>query len=202
MAVDKTPANIIHNYCCEKCNFSCVRLSEWKRHINRIKHNRDENDANDPSIKSIKCKCGLIYKYTTGYYRHLKTCSFSNYTDNNDRGDTELVNYLLKENCELKTMIIDVCKTMKPTTVNNNSHNKTFNLNFFLNEQCKDALNINDFVNLIKPSIRDLEHTGKVGYIAGISQLIINNLEGLEETHRPMHCSDIKREIMYIKDNE
>jgi hypothetical protein len=93
-------------------------------------------------------------------------------------------------------------------TNNNNSHNttnnidnKTFNLQFFLNETCKDAMNITDFVSSIKLSLEDLENTGRQGYIQGISNIIIKNLNNLEQHLRPLHCSDYKREVLYIKDN-
>mgnify|MGYP000465533986 CR=1 FL=1 len=90
------------------------------------------------------------------------------------------------------------------TNVNtaNNSHNKTFNLQFFLNEQCKDAINIKDFVESIQVQISDLENTGRNGYVEGISKIFINNLEQLKTHERPIHCSDSKREILYIKDED
>jgi hypothetical protein len=88
----------------------------------------------------------------------------------------------------------------------NNSHNtnignKNFNLNFYLNETCKDAININDFVSSIKMNLDDLEHTGRVGYVEGITNIFIKNLNNLENHMRPLHCSDLKREVLYIKDN-
>ena len=83
-----------------------------------------------------------------------------------------------------------------------NSHNKTFNLQFFLNEQCKDALNIKEFVESIQLQLSDLETTGRLGYVDGISSIFINNLEQLDTHMRPLHCSDSKREILYIKDND
>jgi hypothetical protein len=85
---------------------------------------------------------------------------------------------------------------------NSQNTNNTFNLQFFLNEKCKDALNIEDFVSSVKLSLDDLEYTGRKGYIEGITNIIIKNLKGLEEYKRPIHCSDFKREILYIKDND
>jgi hypothetical protein len=88
------------------------------------------------------------------------------------------------------------------TNTNTNSHNKTFNLNFFLNETCKNAMNISEFVSSIKVNLEDLEYTGRQGYIQGISNIILNNLQKLEQHERPLHCNDLKREVLYIKDND
>jgi len=86
--------------------------------------------------------------------------------------------------------------------INNNSHNKTFNLNVFLNEQCKDAMNITDFVDSLKLQLSDLENVGKLGFVEGISNIIVKNLNALDVHKRPVHCSDSKREVMYIKDED
>ena len=111
-------------------------------------------------------------------------------------------NELQKQNLELNKQVLDVYQKIQPTTINNNSHNKTFNLNFFLNEQCKDAMNIMDFVNTFHLQFSDLERIGEVGYVEGISNLIINKLNEMDIYKRPIHCSDAKREIMHIKDND
>ena len=100
--------------------------------------------------------------------------------------------------------MIDVCKTNNSTTIqhnNNNSNNKTFNMQFFLNEQCKDAMNIMDFVNSMTLEFSDLEDVGKLGYVEGISNIIIRKLNEMDIYKRPIHCSDGKREIMYVKDD-
>ena len=108
---------------------------------------------------------------------------------------------------EMKETMIEMFKHLQPnnTTMShshNNSHNKTFNLQFFLNEQCKDALNINEFVGSIKIHLSDLENTGRLGYVEGISRIIINNLKDLDTHMRPIHCSDLKREVLYIKSDD
>ena len=99
-----------------------------------------------------------------------------------------------------------MCKDKNsPTIINNgniNSHNKTFNLNVFLNEYCKDAMNITDFVDSLKLQLVDLENVGKLGFVEGISNIIVKNLKALDVHKRPVHCSDSKREIMYIKDED
>jgi hypothetical protein len=97
--------------------------------------------------------------------------------------------------------MIEMCKNAGNNN-NNNSHNKSFNLQFFLNETCKDALNISDFVKSIKPSLEELESTGRLGYVEGVSNIILKNLTTLDTSRRPIHCTDIKREILYVKDND
>ena len=83
-----------------------------------------------------------------------------------------------------------------------NSHNKTFNLQFFLNDTCKDAMNITEFVNSLKLTLQDLEHVGEAGYAEGISRVLIKGLNDLDVNKRPIHCSDIKREVIHIKDQD
>ena len=117
---------------------------------------------------------------------------------------------LQKQNAELQNKMIDIYKNtnqhITTTTGNNNNHhnahNKTFNINFFLNEQCKDAMNMSDFVKNINVSLADLENVGKVGYVEGISTIIIDNLRNTELCKRPIHCSDLKRETLYVKDED
>jgi len=113
--------------------------------------------------------------------------------------EKELIMMLVKQNSEL----LEVLKNGTHNTNysnNTNSHNKTFNLQFFLNETCKDAMNIMDFVDSIKLQLSDLENVGKIGYVEGISNIITSNLKALDVTQRPIHCTDNKRETIYIKD--
>jgi hypothetical protein len=105
-----------------------------------------------------------------------------------------------KQNNELQNKVLEICKNGTHNITNTNSHNKSFNLNFFLNETCKDAMNIMDFVDSVKLQLSDLETVGKIGYVEGISNIIVKNLNSLDETKRPVHCTDSKREVMYIKD--
>jgi hypothetical protein len=109
---------------------------------------------------------------------------------------------LIKETSDFKNMMIEVIKNGTHNTTHTNSHNKTFNLQLFLNETCKDAMNIMDFVDSIKLQLSDLENVGKLGYVDGISKIIVSNLNSLDETKRPVHCTDSKREVMYVKDED
>ena len=149
----------------------------------------------------------------TRFMEHSKNCNFENQntetngkTYNKDEiADKELIMMLIKDNSEFKTMMMKVLEngTMNHSHNNTtNSHNKSFNLNFFLNETCKDAMNIMDFVDSIKLQLSDLEGVGELGYVEGISKIIVKNLKELDVTQRPVHCTDKKRETMYIKDDD
>jgi len=115
---------------------------------------------------------------------------------------------LLFDNKEFKELIMDQTSKMmelatKPSTINNNNcNNKQFNLNVFLNEKCKNAMNIDDFISSLEIVSEDFEDIGKLGYVQGISNIFIKGLRDLDETVRPMHCTDKKRETLYIKDVE
>jgi hypothetical protein len=111
---------------------------------------------------------------------------------------------LIQENKEFKNLILELIKkdNLNITNNTNNSHNKTFNLQFFLNEECKDALNISEFVSSIKVELEDLEATGRLGYVEGVSRIMNKNLKELDINKRPIHCSDLKREILYIKNDD
>jgi len=153
------------------------------------------------------CECGRLFAYHSGLWRHKKKCQISKedaeieklVTANNEPSDKEMMMMLIKDNAEMRKMMMEVIKNGTHNT--NNSNNKTFNLQFFLNEQCKDAINITDFVNSIQLQLEDLEETGRLGYVDGISRVVIKNLDDMNTHKRPIHCSDSKREILYIKDN-
>jgi hypothetical protein len=116
---------------------------------------------------------------------------------------------LIKQNNEFKSLLVEqnnkIMELAKDKSITNNNtinNNHKFNMNFFLNDQCKDALDIMEFVNSLQLNISDLENTGKVGYIKGISDIFLRGLRELDVYKRPIHCSDIKREVMYVKDND
>ena len=182
------------------------------------------NSATEVSQNSqfICNNCNKTYKCRTGLWRHknkskcdviIKDKSDSESDDEYDiiksKKNEELITYLIKENAEFKQLLIEqnkqmieMCKNAGNNTINTNSNNKSFNLQFFLNETCKDALNISDFVKSIKPSLEDLETTGRLGYVEGVSNIILKNLNTLDSNMRPIHCTDIKREVLYVKDND
>jgi len=202
---------------CQVCDFKCSYLSDWKRHQRTRKH-LVSHDGNKMEIKSTKnppfyeCDCGKKYTSNSGLWKHKKLCKQENYDYKSKTIEelpkdfkitTEMFYDLLKQNNELQKSIIALAKERPPTTITNNSNNnnKTFNLQIFLNETCKDAINISDFVNQIQLTVSDLEETGKLGYAEGISRVFLKNLNDMDSTSRPIHCSDSKREILYIKDD-
>jgi hypothetical protein len=208
--VAKSGKNLANNYYCEKCDYICCKIYNWKKHLDTAKHTQ-ETFGNDLMAKSGKnkqylCKnCEKSFHTNSGLWKHSKNCICEdNKQENSVNKKDELIDYLMKENKEIKELILELAKKDSYNNCNNivNSHNKAFNLNFFLNETCKDAMNIMDFVDSIKLQLSDLEKVGELGYVEGISNIITKNLKELDITQRPVHCTDKKRETIYIKDED
>ena len=226
-------------YYCENCDYKTSRKSSYDEHNLSTKHQKSmaSNQNLHKICNEYICQnCNKKYKDNSGLWRHKKKCNPPEHTVNileketnnsNKNTNTEqnleqkidiydLVKFLMKENSDIKHMMIEqqskmmeqqniVLEVIKNGTHNNNSHNtnshnKAFNLQLFLNETCKDAMNINDFVESIKLQVSDLENVGEVGFVEGISNIIVKNLNALDITKRPIHCTDKKRETIYIKD--
>ena len=201
-------------FICEICNFKCCKLSNYNIHILTRKHKILQNttEENAKNAEYI-CDCNKVYKHHSSLWNHKKKCNFKikentneeTKTDENvdvDINDKNLILTLIQQNNELQKQMLEVIKN-GTTNINNsmnNSHNKTFNLQVFLNETCKDAMNIMDFVDSIKIQLSDIESIGELGYVNGMSKLIIKHLNALEENMRPVHCSDPKRDSLYVKD--
>jgi len=197
-----------NHFYCKCCDYTTVRKHNFKIHLesNRHKNNENDNENNGNSAKISKtynCEnCDKLFNDRAGLWRHKKKCFQKDIIIQSDPSDKELIMMLIKENSELKTMMMKVIEngTHNTTTTHTNSHNKAFNLNLFLNETCKDAMNITDFVESIKLQLSDLIDVGELGYVDGISKIIVKNLNNLDETIRPIHCTDKKRETFYVKD--
>lgn len=186
------------------------------------------NDSTESVKKrTYTCNCGNVYKYDSGYYRHKKLCKKTNInnieTDNNEESVTiskeeyikllsnpELIAKMFEQNMKLQDTIVDMSKQMgshhntntNTNSFHTNSHNKTaFNLNFFLNETCKNAMNLSEFVDAVIPTLEELETTGRLGNSEGVSKIISTRLRVIEKELRPLHCSDGKREVFYVKEN-
>jgi hypothetical protein len=226
MTDTKMPKNA-EKYTCLLCAFGCCKKSNYTAHILTSKHinnskiltNTAEKMPKNASLNYIPllCDCGKKYKHRQSLFNHKNKCLV---VKNNSNCITEehniplnkddLITYLIKENNDFKEMIVEqnkvvmeMCEKGRSTICNSNninSHNKTFNLNVFLNEQCKDAMNIMDFVDSLKLQLSDLEIVGKLGFVEGISNIIVKNLKALDIHKRPVHCSDSKRDVMYVKD--
>jgi hypothetical protein len=202
------------NFICEFCDFTCSKQSNFTSHLltrkHKMKQNETKNDAENADTVFYKLKCPNCledFNSRTTLWRHKKKCPEKVASINVIQDQTELVQYLMKENSEFKQLMIEQNKQMFELAKNSghhnhiNSHNKTFNLQVFLNETCKNAININDFIEQLQVSITDLEETGKLGFTEGISKIFINGLKGIDIPDRPLHCSDLKRETIYIKNN-
>lgn len=204
----KTPSK----FTCLTCHFKCSRNAEYIRHLATAKHLSQSQGYNEDTKKHKKnthehfsCdNCGKQYKFHSGLWRHNKICLQTD-LQIEEPTDKELIMLLVKQNAQLIEKNTELVKngTNNTTnnTTNNNSHNKTFNLQFFLNETCKDAMNITDFVETIKIQLKDLIKVGEIGYVEGISNIITSNLQALDITQRPIHCTDKKREVLYVKDD-
>ncbi len=226
--VKKSPES---NYSCEKCNFYTTNISNYNAHLLTKKHTSNVSDEPaNPKIYNCK-NCNKEFLNSSGLWKHNKKCqskeNLNNQNDNSSNLTNEMIFEVLKNSKELQKFLMEQNnKLMEQHTVsmeqnnklmeivktnsvginnsNNNSNNTTnnqFNLQFFLNETCKDAMNITDFVNSLQITTQDFENTGKVGFIEGITQIIINRLNSVDTTKRPMHCTDAKRETLYIKDD-
>jgi hypothetical protein len=213
------PQNI-PKFSCSFCNIQTSNKKDFAKHLLTPKHQKNENLTNIEQ-KSPKnpithnCKnCNKNYKSRVGLWYHEKKCSPNNELTNKEKINQEITPQMIlsviQKNQELHQILLEQNKTIieisknsqiNNTINNNNSHNKTFNLNLFLNETCKDAMNIMDFVDSIKIQLADMESIGELGFVNGMSKLIIKNLKALDENMRPVHCSDPKRDTMYVKDS-
>ena len=175
-----------------------------------------------PFKLSFDCKCGKKYKHSSTLSAHKKKCTHlvkdnnivTDIVEKKETSNEDIIEVLVKENIDFKHLMLEmmksntdlqkqmleVCKNSNNSIIHNNSHNKTFNMQFFLNEQCKDAMNIMDFVDTFKMEFADLEKVGEVGYVEGMSNMIIQKLNEMDVYKRPIHCSDVKRDIIYVKD--
>jgi hypothetical protein len=206
------------NFICEKCDFVCSKKSNFEKHILTRKHKNDDKKEQKNAEKNV-CICGKSFKYRQGLFVHRKTCI--NYDKNvtidgivleteinkkiestTDKELKELVKDLIKQNGELVKTINEIVPKIGNTNITNNNNNNSFNLNVFLNEHCKDALNISDFIDSLKITLEDLIFSKTNGISRGITDVMIKGLKDLDIHKRPIHCTDIKRDIMYIKDED
>jgi hypothetical protein len=215
-------------FICDICDYNTLRHSQYLRHINTAKHKNRKKSTDMQQISTIInakssdyiCShCNKKYKERSGLWRHKKICKKENTNHSIDLNvgensqvnliTAELIIELIKDNKDMKQIILEQTNTINNLVKNgtnqitnslNNNNNKTFNLQVFLNETCKDAMNITDFIDSIKLELSDLIKVGEVGYVEGISNIITSNLKALDITKRPVHCTDKKRETIYIKD--
>ena len=212
---------------CKICNYGTSKKCNYNTHLASAKHNRLTNEllmlqktakksATALPITNEKfiCSCGKSYQHRQSLWKHKKNCCIISCKEdlNDAKKQQQLIDYLLKENTEFKQLMIEQNKQMielakksgninNSNNTNNNTTNNSFNLQVFLNETCKNAMNIMDFVSQLPVGLTDLEETGRLGFAEGISKIFINGLKQISVNDRPLHCSDFKRETLYIKNN-
>ena len=214
----KMPKNV---YYCNDCSFTCCKKSNYEKHIVTKKHlqlNENENEnanENTNANNNYICMCGKKYKNRSGLWKHNNEnkCNSKVNTTNEKviiNDDTissimsEIKNLMVEQN-KMNKMITEIAN--KPTITNNNTqtnnqtNNQQFNMNVFLNETCKDAMNLSEFIDNLHVSMEDMEKTGELGFAKGMSRIIMNNLNAIDVCKRPIHCSDMKRETLYVKNN-
>ena len=213
------------NFICEKCNFNTSHKSKYDRHLNTRKHKMLTSIDEKRHNALFVCECGKKYKYRQSLSVHKKKCVFIN---NNDKSDlilhtikdansneelkslvyklinenNEIKNTIMRENSELKAQIKELIPKVGNNNTNTVNNNQKFNINIFLNTQCKNAINMNDFIKSIEISLEQLDYTKKNGLASGLSNAIVENMNKLSLYERPMHCTDVKREILYIKEED
>ncbi len=222
----KKPQKNPKKYYCKKCDFTSKNKKDFRRHLSTTKHKMD----NEPIIRITKktpyhCMvCGKIYKYASGLSKHKKKCepsSDAGLSDNNvveivptpvDNNDDDLEKELLKQEvAELKIMMKQILNNQSQSATNfetlkdvipkiGNTYNNRMSINIYLNEKCKDAMNLTDFVENVKVSLEDILYTKNHGFVKGISNIFVKQLQDMEPTQRPIHCSDKKRLQFYVKD--
>ena len=196
---------------CVKCDYVCSRKSDFNKHLKSKKHNTTNTTKIQQKILH-SCECGKSYNHRASLFNHKKACTYkkqnieSESTDKNV-GKEAVIEILLKENREMKEAMIDLCKKIEPNSVNttnniNSNNNNIFNIQVFLNEDCKDAMNMSEFIESIQLSIEDIERIGRDGQTEGMSKLFINRLQDLDIVKRPVHCSDLKNETIFVKDHD
>ena len=203
-------------FSCSHCDYTSIRKSQYDRHLLTLKHeiltNTNKKVQKVQDDKSFRCVCGSSYKFASSLCYHKKTCKASKDADVSSSSDEKLVSSggvvsnemimkLIEQNGKLQEQLVSLSK--EKSVVNNIVNNtNNFNLNIFLNEKCKDALNISDFIQSLKITLDDLMYTKNKGLVEGITNVMIRGLRQLDVYKRPIHCTDKKRETMYIKDHE
>ncbi len=200
-----------YKYICNLCDYKCCKKSLWNQHCLTQKHILKQNETKNmhlnnkkhifmeskDTIMSHECIfCGVNFKSRTSLWRHKKICNKTDEIEEKIEDDNKVIMTLLNENKKL----IEAMKEMSTKVGNNNNNN--INIQVFLNEKCKDALNITDFMNSLQITLDDLNITKEKGIVEGISSMMISGLKQLDVYKRPFHCTDLKRDVLYIKDDK
>jgi len=187
---------ICTKYHCKKCDYKCSRKFLWEQHLKTRKHNGNIWKHLETKNMHI-CPCGKTYKTRGGFSKHKKKCTYTVVKeeiviDDNKSNVEDLLHELIEDNKNLRSEI----KNLKLGTT---TYNQNLSINLFLNDKCKDAMTLTDFVENLHLSLKDLDFTNTQGYVEGISKIFIRNLNNMDVTERPIHCSDQKRLQFYVK---
>jgi len=232
MSGNEIKQKLSNKFCCEICHYSTYRKSNFDNHLLSLRHHKATFGGNPlKQIKqqsTFECEiCSKIYYTNSGLWKHKQNCKDDTIIikpNDNNISTAEILNIiktLIKDNQDFTKELINSVVSNQSDTIkeitkcgitnttnnvnnnsNNNSNNKTFNLQVFLNETCKNAMNLTDFIDSIKLQLSDLIKIGEIGYVEGISNIITSNLQSLDVTQRPIHCTDKKRETVYVKDED
>ena len=228
METKKNEKNDI-KYNCLKCNYITSKKTDYNRHLITAKHikntngnvletlwtENNEKNENNKNINTFSCKkCNKEFLSRSGLWKHNNNCKVELVKASSDNSNNQLpisndvIMKLLNDNQELKNIIVqqqNQISELIPKVGNNNNNtinnNQKFNINVFLNEQCKDAINLSDFIKSLHVTLEQLDFTKQNGLADGISKTIIDNMSKLSIYERPMHCTDVKRETLYIKED-
>ena len=206
---DKNVAEVAKYFKCENCDYFTSKKSNYNKHLLTSKHKYLQNtDKNVAKVAiNFNCICGKSYKHRQSLYTHQSKCIFKDKESITQNLSQEFVLDVIKKQQDQITELTNTIKDMAPlinntnNTINNTQNNK-FNINVFLNEQCKDAINMSDFIKSLHITIDQLDFTKQNGLAQGLSKSIIDNMNKLSIYQRPMHCTDSKRETLYIKDHD
>ncbi len=209
-----TPKNA-KNFQCDKCHFICSKESEWNRHIitrkhkNRTEMNELEQTKIIPCQKKYECKCGKYYSARNSLWYHQKKCSIGQ-EENNTKNtefdiDKDFLIKMLLKNQDVIEKLTEVMPQLGNQVHNTNSHNTTnnqFNIQMFLNEHCKNAMNLTDFIQSLPITAETYDSTIENGLTKTMTNMLLNGLNELDIVDRPIHCTDVSRKTLYVKDDD
>ena len=200
---DKKSQKIVKKYCCEKCDYYTNNKNDFNKHKLTAKHLQDDKWMTEKSQKSqniFECSCGKKYKYRQGLHKHQIKCHYVENAENIDY--KEMFLKMMKQNNDLMSQVTDLIQKVGNNNNNTINNKNKFNINIFLNEECKDAITMNEFIKKIEVSLSNLLTTQNKGISEGVSDIFIENMNKLSLHERPMHCTDVKGEIVYIKSDD
>jgi len=216
---NKSP-KISNKFFCEKCNYKCNKQSEINKHNSTRKHQILQNHTSDITLKSHICKCGKVYKHSSTLYAHKKKCDYDENKIIESKQITtidpidhaslteKMIELVMSKNQEFMNVFMEKIVHMLPSingnhnSITTNNNNNQFNIQMFLNEHCKNAMNLSDFIKSLPLTVQQYENTKDKGLTDTLMNMMVDGLNNLDVIERPIHCTDQKRKVMYVKDND